>query len=84
MATRTPKQEAMCCVTLGYQSFLMSADDGMRLVKIMQNAIECQETYRDGPAFVLKEKQPDIEMKLVRPAQIIRDTGNERLAIGDG
>lgn len=84
MATRPPKQVPMCCVSIGYQSFLMSADDGMRLVKVMQNAIECTETFMHGQVFCPREEQPSIEMKLVRPAQIIREVKKPTLAIGDG
>ncbi len=71
MATRAPKQASMCCVEIGFDSFLMTVDDGMRVIKLMQNAIQCERTYATGYVYVPSDEPVKLEMKIVKPSQIV-------------
>lgn len=68
---RQTKPVPLCCVTVGYQSFLMPAQLGMKLVDLMNSAVICQMDYqKDGHCFTPKE-QPRVEYVSVRPGQVI-------------
>lgn len=71
MATTKKQGAAMCCVTIGYQDFLMPADKGMRVLEAMQHAIGCERNYDrvDGEAFYASEA-PSVKYALVRAEQI--------------
>ena len=71
MATRAPKKPVtMCCVTIDYNDFILPADQGMRLVELMQQAMRCREEYVDGRIYVLDAKPLDISMAIIRPSQV--------------
>jgi hypothetical protein len=70
--TRAPaKPVAMCCVSIGYRTYLMPADKGMKVVELLQHAIECDERYEGikGPTYQVLD-QPEVAYKAVRPNQI--------------
>lgn len=83
MATTKGQGGAMCCVTIGYQDFLMPADKGMRVLEAMQHAIGCQRNYDaiDGEAFYASEA-PSVKYALVRAQQIHMPQGHVESAGG--
>lgn len=83
MVTRAPKQTPMCCVEIGFQSFLMSVDDGMRVMKLMQNAIECEKTYSRDYEFIPNDEPVRLEMKIVKSSQIFARPKNPTLVLGN-
>ena len=64
------KPVAMCCVTIGHQDFILPADKGMKLVEIMQSAFDTQKNYGDRAYSYHIGDQPQVELALVRAAQI--------------
>lgn len=73
MAT-TKKAVTLCCVTVGYQSFLMPADKGLRVVELLQSAVECRERYDDREQFYDVEEQPRVILAMVKPSQVRQAT----------
>ena len=64
------KAKATCCVTIGYRHYLLPADAGMKLVALLQDAVECDEKF-DGNGYVYHVGDaPMAELKIVRPNQI--------------
>lgn len=64
------KPVAMCCVTIGHQDYLLPADEGMKLVKIMQSAFSTEKNYGERAYFYYVGDQPQVELALVRASQI--------------
>jgi len=77
MAT-TKKAVPMCVVRIGYREYLLPASGGMKLVELMTNAVECEQTGYSPPQFVIGE-QPEVQLKMVKPQHIRqREPGNSR------
>lgn len=71
MATNPSKKPAaMCCVTIGYDDYLLPADKGMRLVDLMQHAVRCDRQYAEGKIWIIDADQPEISMTIVKPSQV--------------
>lgn len=68
MATK-PKNEPMCAVTIGYQTLLMPASLGMKVVQMLQSAFECDRDWGDDREYIVKE-QITVEFRSVRASQI--------------
>lgn len=46
----------LCCLEIGYRHVLLPADKGMKVLALLQGAIECDERYRDqGVVYVVGE-----------------------------
>ncbi|MFY3986084.1 hypothetical protein ACOTJH_29120 [Achromobacter xylosoxidans] len=71
MATTKGQGGAMCCVTIGYQHFLLPADKGMRVLEAMQHAVGCERNYDhdEGERFFANDP-PRINYELVRASQV--------------
>lgn len=62
----------MCCVSIGYQSYLMPADAGMKVVQLMQEALRCDRDFSSslgGHVYVVRDA-PEIELAMVKPSQV--------------
>lgn len=68
MATRKPTSQP-CVVTIGYAKLLMPAEQGMAMLKLLQHAVECEESAEWPPRY-RPSNQPRIEFQLVKPSQI--------------
>lgn len=73
------KPVAMCCVSIGYQDFLLPADKGMKLVELLQSAFQVEKSYANRTSYVVGD-QPEVELALVRASQIKQKT--DQLLIG--
>lgn len=83
MATTKKQSAAMCCVTIGYQDFLMPADKGMRVLEAMQHAVACERNYdRDEGERFFANDAPSVNYKLVRAQQIHLPEGQVQPAAG--
>lgn len=71
MATRQPKQEPMCVITIGLHDFAVPSKTGLRLVEMLQGAIEVTQHYEGDLIFVPRANQPKFELKIIQPLQII-------------
>lgn len=86
MATKPPKPPKMpahlCCVTINYQSFMLPSDKGRQLVALMESAIACKRTWRDGVAGRLFEFDDphEVEYESVKPNQIVPSEGATKTA----
>jgi hypothetical protein len=73
VATPVKKAVPMCCVTIGYQHYLMPADKGMKVVELMQSAFECEQRYEDrGMQYQVGEPPQRVVFEMVRPGQIVQ------------
>jgi hypothetical protein len=64
---------SMACVTVGYRDLLLSADDGLKLVKLLQGAVICERKYVAGSADSVYQVSSDplnVELALVKPDQV--------------
>lgn len=50
MAKRAEKK--MCCVEVGFQSFLMPLDEGLKTVELLQKAVPCERTWNHRGKYV--------------------------------
>lgn len=79
MATK-PKNEPMCAVTIGYQTLLMPASLGMKVVQMLQSAFECDRDWGDDREYIVKE-QITVEFRSVRAEPIRMPAPATRLAL---
>ncbi|MGJ7611804.1 MULTISPECIES: hypothetical protein [unclassified Variovorax] len=68
--TTARKPVAMCCVTIGFDRFLMPADKGMKVFELMQSAIKCELGYGEDRHTYAPGEAPEVECKVVRPDQV--------------
>lgn len=73
MAT-TKKPVAMCCVKIGYDTFLMPSDKGLRVVELLQSAVECREEYGNREYIYYVQDQPRVSLAMVKPSQVRQAT----------
>jgi len=67
-ARKTPV--AMCCVTIGFNSYLLPADKGMKVFELMQHAVECEKGYGATNYTFAPGGPPNVECKVVRADQV--------------
>lgn len=67
----------MCCVAIGYQTYLLPSDRGMKLVELLQSAVECERTYDIGFAYVPGD-QPEVTYAVVKASQIKAPSAEHR------
>lgn len=75
---RTTK--AMCHVAIGYQDFILSAADGMKLVAILQNAVEADRDFGEVADIYRVKEQPRVVFRLIKAEQIVMPEGVARTA----
>lgn len=68
---RPTKPVPMCCVSVGYECFLMPFDKGMRLVELMQHAVSCQQDWHEHKTRYVIGDQPRVEFVAVKPNQVV-------------
>ncbi len=66
----TPKQQPMCALTIGFDTFLMPAAAGMKVVELMQQAVTTDRTYGTAADTYEAGEPPRISLQVVRPSQI--------------
>lgn len=69
--TRSAKPVPMCCISINYSSYLMPADVGMKLVALMNHAVECSQDYNDAGRRYKVKDAPEVQYASVRPDQVI-------------
>lgn len=74
--SRPTKPVPLCCVTIGYQTFLMPAAQGMKLIDLMNSAASCERNYEDGGYRYLVGEQPEVKYVSVKPNQIDFPSGS--------
>lgn len=75
-----PKGEPMCAVTIGYNTYLMPAATGMKVVQLLQSAFECDSDWDEERVYVVKELV-NVDFRSVRANQIRMPTPVTRLAL---
>ncbi|MEI7036462.1 hypothetical protein [Fulvimonas yonginensis] len=75
MAGKT-KNEPMCAVKIGYYTYLMPATAGMKLVQLLQQAVECEEHYEDAGYVYVAGDQVNVSYRNVRNGQIRMPSGS--------
>lgn len=62
---------SMACVSVGYMDLLLSAEDGMRLVKLLQAAVPCDRKYEDdGYVYKVRGQEMAVELRLLKPDRV--------------
>lgn len=69
--TAPKKPVAMCCVTIGYHKYLLPSDKGMKLVEILQSALQTEKQYdsRLNCVYYVGD-QPEVGLTLVKASQL--------------
>lgn len=62
--------KSLCVVTVGYQHFLLSAADGLKLMGLMQKAVSCEWTYDKGGKEFEAGSTPALSMQMLRADQV--------------
>ena len=77
---RPAKPVPMCCVSIGYQDFLLPFADGMKLVALMQNAVGTKKYFgvRSAYQYIVGD-QPPVEFVAVKPNQVVMPSDAPRL-----
>lgn len=78
------KTVPMCCVSIDFNSYLLPASVGMKLVEILQQAYKCHENFGERDyQYTPEVNQPRVELKLVRANQVLppRDSNSEVLRL---
>lgn len=77
---RPAKPVPMCCVSFGYQDFLLPFADGMKLVALMQNAVATKKHFggRSTYQYIVGD-QPTVEFVAVKPNQVVMPSDAPRL-----
>lgn len=68
--TDRSKPVQICCVSIGYDSFIMPADKGMKVVELLQSAFKCNKDYAERGYVYTVGSQPEVELALVRSDQV--------------
>jgi hypothetical protein len=72
MTTRKPKaDQQMCVVSVGFQDFLLSPEQGMQLVKLMQHAVHCEREYLTSSPTFQRGERPRLEMQIINQSAIV-------------
>lgn len=65
------KNPTMCAVQIGYQTVLMPAASGMKVVALLADAMDCNQHHDDDFRPVYEVGEPlSVQYKSVRPGQI--------------
>lgn len=68
-AAKSP-QPSLCVVTIGYQRLLLPMEKGLKVVQLMQGAIELEHICQiRGPSWRMKG-QPELELSMVKQGDI--------------
>lgn len=70
----TPKP--MCAVTIGYETYVMPATAGMKVVELFQQAVACESDYGLGDT-VTATGPVRVTYRSVRPEQITMPPGSQ-------
>lgn len=74
----------MCCVSIGYHEYLLPADKGIELVKLLQSAFETDKKYGGNGYFYYVGDQPEVSLTLVKASQLKqKPKDGDQLLIGD-
>lgn len=76
---RHAKPVPMCCVSIGYQDFLLPFAAGMKLVELMQHAVVTQKHFGGRTYQYFVGDQPSAEFVAVKPNQIVMPSDAPRL-----
>lgn len=68
--SRATKPVPMCVLTIGYRDYVLPADEGMKIVKAMQSAFECEKHYENHQAYYEVGEQPNVEYMGIKPNQL--------------
>jgi len=60
----------MCIVSISHRDYLMPSDKGMKLVELMQHAIECDWDFTGNIHAYIVREQPETRYKSVKPSEI--------------
>lgn len=75
MTTRR-RSKQMCYVEVGFTHLLMPSDEGMRLVKLLENAVQCESNFGYGADEIFTPSaQPRVSFRLVNQDQINMRSG---------
>ncbi|MCO8326831.1 hypothetical protein ABEG10_14005 [Burkholderia cenocepacia] len=79
-ATRRLKPVAY--VEIGFRGYLLDADKALQLMKVLGEAVSCEESYEGRRhVYYVAGNPPDLQMKMVNPDDVRRRTESELLAI---
>jgi hypothetical protein len=56
MATRSTKPTSICRVSIDHRDYLMPADKGMKLVELLQPAVECRRDYAAATRCLIESR----------------------------
>lgn len=64
----------VCCVTIGFEHYLLPLDKGLKLVDLLQNAVQCEKHYESGYEYSVRE-QAECSLVMVKASQIRTPNG---------
>lgn len=72
MTRAAAKPQQMAVVSIGYVMVMLPADEGMKVVKALQNAARVNHggAEHDFSGYVIDEEALDVKLALVRPGEV--------------
>jgi len=67
----------MCCVTIGFQDFLLPTDKGLRVVELMKDAVSCEKRFFDSQLYFARSQMLELGMTIVSSTQIRKEANKE-------
>lgn len=59
-----------CVVTIGYMRLLVPAEDGLKLVSLLQRAVEAKHIFGKTQVYITAGAAPTIELEICKPEQL--------------
>ena len=70
MATKNQAKQ-LCCVSIGFHELLLPVDAGLKVVALLQNAVQCRSGFSDRRTYTVDPSPLTIEMAVVNRSQVV-------------
>lgn len=80
--TAPKKTVPMCCMTIGFDHYLMPVEAGTKIFSLMQKALKCELVFDDKGYFYAVGGAPAVKVEVVSPRQVRPATETETRLLG--
>ena len=70
MATKNQATQ-LCCISIGYHELLLPVDAGLKVIALLQNAVQCRSGFSDRRTYIVNPDPLVIEMAVVNRSQVV-------------
>lgn len=83
--TTTKQPQQLCALTIGFNTYLMPPEAGMKVMQLMQKAVECERDlghHRSPDWLYIIRGTPRLEMCIVKASQVRQAPGEDGTSPG--